>query len=203
MTIRKGEPWGHNFEVPLTTRDVASDRQLAHGSQSDVHILSAGDLFEALGRPAAAQIGETRTLVQIDAMDCTITTDTSSYSLLASATIEIGQWAGLGKPHRYIVVTNGGLLDGRNVTPRAHPNDALLDSMSLDPSMPLRERRESRRRARTGVHVPHPSITISRGDSFAFRREFKREKLVIDRHRITSWNSIVIKVRPDYWQVIV
>jgi diacylglycerol kinase family enzyme len=123
--------------------------------------------------------------------------------LLASATIEIGQWIGFGRSHRYLVVTNGGLLDGRNIAPRAHPNDGFVDVMGLGASMSLRDRRKSRHRARTGAHIPHPSITISRGESFVFTREYKREKLVIDRHRIKSWNSLEIKVRPDYWQVIV
>lgn len=203
MTIQKGQPWGHTYEVPLITRDVDSDWQLARGTQSDIHILTAGDMYTALGKPAAMQIGDSRTLVHIDAMECTITNETTTFSLLASATIEIGQWVGLGRARRYVVVTNGGLLDGRNIAPRAHPNDGSVDVMSLDSSMPMRERRSSRKRALTGAHVPHPSITISRGDSLVFSREYTRERLVIDRQKITSWNSIEIKVHPDYWQVIV
>lgn len=203
MTIRKGQPWGHDFEVPPTTRDVDSDWQLARGSQEDIHIVSGGDLYMALGQPSAIRIGDRRTLVQIDAMECTITNDTTTYSLHASATIEIGQWFGFGRSRRYLVVTNGGLLEGRNIAPRAHPNDACVDLMNLDASMTLRDRLNARKRAQTGAHVPHPAITISRGESFVFTRKYTREKLVIDGHRIATWNSIEVKVRPDYWQVIV
>lgn len=203
MTIHKGQPWGQNFEVPLTTRDVDSDWQLARGTQADIHILSGGDVFASLGQPSAIRIGESRTLVHIDAMECAITNDTTTYSLLASSTIEIGRWLGLGRSRRYLVVTNGGLLEGRHIAPRAHPNDGLLDLMNLNASISLRDRLNSRKRARTGVHIPHPAITISRGESFSFTREYTREKLVIDGHSISGWNSIEVKVHPDYWQVIV
>jgi hypothetical protein len=203
MTIHKGQPWGRSYEVPLTTRDVDSDWQLARGSQEDIHILTAGDLYLSLGQPSGIRIGDTRTLVQIDAMECTITNDTTTYSLHASATIEIGRWCGLGGLRRYLVVTNGGLFNGRHIAPRAHPNDAFVDLMSLDASMKLRDRINARKLARTGAHIPHPAITISRGESFVFTRQYKREKLVIDRHNIPSWNSIEVKVLPDYWQVIV
>lgn len=203
MTIRKGQPWGHVFEVPLTTRDVDSDWQLARGSKEDIHILLGGDLYAALGQPSAIRVGDSRTLVQIDAMECMISNDTTTYSLHASATIEIGQWFGLGPSRRYLVVTNGGLLEGRNIAPRAHPNDAFVDLMSVDTSMRLRDRIRARKRARTGAHIPHPAISIHRGESFVFTREYKREKLVIDGQSVASWNSIEVHVRPDYWQVIV
>jgi hypothetical protein len=203
MTIHKGQPWGQSYEVPLTTRDVDSDWQLARGTQEDIHILKAGDLFETLGQPTGICIGDRRTLVHIDAMECTITNDNTSYTCLASATVEIGRWSGLGRLRRYLVVTNGGLLNGRHIAPRAHPNDAFLDVMRVEASMGRRDRITSKRRAFTGAHVPHPDITISRGESFVFTREYKREKLVIDRQSIPTWNSIEVLVRPDYWQVIV
>jgi hypothetical protein len=203
MTIHKGQPWGQSYEVPLTTRDVDSDWQLARGSREDIHILKAGDLYETLGQPSGIRIGDRRTLVHIDAMECTITNDNTSYTWLASATVEIGRWNGLGRLRRYLAVTNGGLLNGRHIAPRAHPNDGLADLMSMDASMTLRDRIIARKRARTGAHIPHPAITVSRGETFVFACAYKGEKLVIDHHRVPTWNSIEVQVRPDYWQVIV
>lgn len=203
MTIEKGQPWGHSIAVPLTTRDVNSDWQLAQGGKEDIHILLGGDLHSTLGHPTGIKPGDTRTLVHIDAMECTITDHSSSYSLLASATVEIGRWVNPIRPSRYIVVTNGGLLDNRNIAPRAHPNDGVLDLMSIDASMPLRDRILSTRRARTGAHLPHPNITIGRGESFTFVRQNERERLFIDRLLMKSWTSVEIKVLADYWQVIV
>lgn len=203
MTIQKGQPWGHSCVVPLTTRDVDSDWQLARGFQQDIHVLSGGDLYTALGRPSPMRPNDTRTMIQIDAMECTITDDTSRYSLLASATIEIGRWISFGRSRRYVAITNGGLLDGKNIAPRAHPNDAHVDVMTIDASMALRDRFMSVRRANTGAHVPHPEIDISRGDFFAFNRQFDKERLTIDRQVISSWNKVEIRVIPDYWQVIV
>lgn len=203
MTIEKGQPWGHSIVVPTTTRDVDSDWQLARGNRDDIHILLGGDLHSTLGKPTGITPGQTRTLVQIDAVECTLKNESGTGSVLASATIEIGRWVSAFRRHRFIVLTNGGLLDGSHVAPRAHPNDGCVDVMSINSSMPWRDRVLSKRRARTGAHLPHPHITVNRGDTFTFVREYKREKLLIDGQEMKSWKSVEIKVLPDYWQVIV
>jgi hypothetical protein len=203
MTIQKGQPWGTSIVVPKTTRDIDSDWQLARGTPNDVHVLSDGDIYNVLGQPKGVTVGETRTLLHIDAMECTITGDFSTYEVLAAASIEIGHWLRCLRSRRYIAVTNGGILNGRNIAPRAHPNDALIDMMTLQASMPMRARFMSIKRARSGTHLPHPDISVERGEIFTISRAYENEHLCIDGTSVSSWTSVTVKVLPDYWRVIV
>jgi hypothetical protein len=203
MTIEKAMPWGAPIVVPLTTRDVDSDWQLARGSASDIHILSGGDLFSSLGEPVGITPGDTRTLVRIDAMECSIIHTDSTTHIRACSSVEIGRWLPTLASHRYVVVTNGGIVHHRHIAPRAHPNDGFIDAMCMDPTMSRRDRINSRRRARLGNHLPHPHITVQRGQSFSFSRQRSRESLRIDNELIPLWTAVHIEVKPDYWQVIV
>jgi hypothetical protein len=206
MTIQKGQPWGTTIVVPTTTRDIDSDWQLARGTPNDVHVLSGGDMYNALGQPKEVSVGETRTLVQIDAMECTITGDFPTYVVLASASIEFGHWHRYWRSRRYVAITNGGILNGRNIAPRAHPNDAFIDMMTLRASMPMRARFMSIKRARSGTHLPHPDISVERGEIFTISRAHENEHLRIDGESVSSWSSwssVTVKVLPDYWRVIV
>ena len=203
MTIQKGQPWGTSIVVPMETRDVDSDWQLARGTPHDLHVLSGGNIFTSLGEPHSVEVDDIRTMVHIDALECTISTDVSTYVVLASANVEIGYWVRWGRSRRYVVITNGGILNGRNIAPRAHPNDAVVDMMTLSASMPLRARCASRQRARSGNHLPHPDITVERGETFSISRGQKNERLRIDGDLVASWSSVCIKVVPDYWKVIV
>jgi diacylglycerol kinase family enzyme len=47
---------------------------------------------------------------------------------------------------------------------RAHPGDGLLDI--TDGRLTLRDRLTARHRARTGTHLPHPTLRTSRAASF-------------------------------------
>ncbi|MGB1824394.1 MAG: hypothetical protein ACPHO9_07420, partial [Ilumatobacteraceae bacterium] len=46
--------------------------------------------------------------------------------------------------------------------PRAHPGDGLLDVVEVSDAMPLRQRWMALRRSRTGTHLPHPHISMTR-----------------------------------------
>lgn len=203
MTIEKGRLWGQEIVVPLTTRDVDSDWQLAQGSPNQIHILTAGDLFDALGKPSIPLVGQTRTVVRIDALVCTITHEAVSHRVIAASTIEIGHWFSWGRKNRYIVVSNGGIMKGRNIAPRAHPNDGVAHVMAMEEEISWRNKRSAWQRAKTGTHIPHPYIGVTQGQFFSFSKVRKREKLTIDGQIIPVWQNIEIKVIADNWQVIV
>ena len=204
MTIKKGEPWGAPFVVPVETRDVAGDHDLAAGTKSDIHIVQSGDIFDALGQPNAPIVGQTRTLIHIDALQCTITTQSGHHELLAASSVTIGRWRTTPwSTRRFVCVTNGGLYKNKNVAPRAHPNDGMLDIVEVSAAMPWRQRAQSYQRARTGDHLPHPLISVSRGTECEFSLEHSRENLCVDFQPIENWQSIRVKIIPDYWQVIV
>lgn len=204
MTIQKGQPWGHRVIVPLETRDVASDADLAAGGRDDIHIVSAGDVHLALGAPSKPWPGDERTLVQVDALRCEVVSPDASRSLLAASSVLIGRWHTVPwRRQRHVVVTNTGIVDGMNIAPRAHPNDGSAHMVTIAESMGPRQRFLARRRAVAGNHVPHPGITIHKSDRFELVRAHPRERLIIDGMEIKRWSSITITVEPDCWQVIV
>ena len=204
MTIKKGEPWGTSFVVPLQTRDVGGDEDLADGLQSDIHILSSGDLFDALGKPSRPQVGDVRTIVHIDAMLCEIQTPSGVVHMQAASSVAIGGWLKIAlKQQRFICITNAGFFKGLNIVPRSHPNDGCVDVFRIDESMTPRQRLIARKKAVSGDHLGHPQLSVDRVQHCEFSRHERHEKLYVDGRFIRDWISISVKVVPDYWQVIV
>jgi hypothetical protein len=68
--------------------------------------------------------------------------------------------------------------------------------------MPLKQRFIARRKARTGTHIPHPSIAVTRGTTLTIFREKPQERLSIDGVAVSNWSEISITIQPDYWEVI-
>ena len=205
MTIQKGQPWGTPIRVPLETRDVPSDLDLSHGTTTDLHIVTAGDLFHSLGQPRIPSVGDERTLVRIDALHCTVSTSTSQNRvILASSHVSVGQWWTVPwRVQRFVCITNPGIYKGLNIAPKAHPNDGYFDVVAIDAAMPWRQRIAARQRASAGNHVPHPNISITRDTATDIIRQSARERLIIDGQQIDDWQKIVVEMLPDYWQVIV
>jgi hypothetical protein len=126
------------------------------------------------------------------------------YSQLAASSVEIGTFRpSFIHRNRYVCITNGGLVHGRNLAPRAHPNDGILDSVTMTKSMTFRDRLNARKKSLTGTHLPHPEIQVSRGESFSYLRASKSEQLSIDGQKVADWISIRITVQPDYWKIVV
>ena len=67
---------------------------------------------------------------------------------------------------QYSVVTSTGWSGGLEACPRAHPGDGVLDHLEVDSAMPLRQRIRARRNMRSGTHLPHPSLRVSRSADF-------------------------------------
>jgi hypothetical protein len=57
---------------------------------------------------------------------------------------------------RTVAVVNASYVGRLDLGPRAHPGDGRLDV--TDGRLPLGQRRQGRRRALTGTHVPHPDL---------------------------------------------
>ncbi len=60
---------------------------------------------------------------------------------------------------RTVSVMNAGYLGPFDLGPRGHPGDGRLDV--TDGQLPPGQRRQGRRRARIGTHVPHPGLRTS------------------------------------------
>ena len=207
MTIERGRPWGTSATVPADAVWVPSDAALSVLPAGTCAIATAGDLWDATGRPRVGEAGSSCNVVPIDALECSITWDDGSVTtVVAASRVEVGAWMRPG--HRYVCVTNAGMVDGANLAPRAHPNDGRLDVLGLSASMPWRQRAQARRRSRTGSHLPHPDIKVAQSASFSITRTGPRERLVIDgtvrptnRSR-AAWLSVTVTVLPDHWRLV-
>lgn len=205
MTIRKGEEWGTRIKTPFEIRRLASDAELALLDPLEFGSLLSGDICLALGSPKPVQDEEECTLLSIDAMQVSVLSQDGTHkTLLASSRIEVGTFIPkrFGK-WRYVCVTNGGIVDRRNLAPRAHPNDGKLDFISINASMPLRERLRARKRAALGTHIPHPEIAVRQGSHFTLQNLSSRETLFIEGKRFRDWEEVNVTILPDYWQIVV
>ena len=205
MTIRKGEQWGIEIVAPSSLVLLKDDHDLSSMEKSDIGVLMAGDIHQALGSPMPVQPGALCTQLDIDAMFVEIqNAGFDDVSQLASSCVEIGTFRpSFIHRNRYVCITNGGLVHGRNLAPRAHPNDGVLDSVTMTSSMTFRDRLSAQKKSLTGTHLPHPEIHVSRGESFSYIRTNKSEQLSIDGHRVSDWLSVRVTIQPDYWKIVV
>jgi hypothetical protein len=205
MTIEKGKPWGSEILVPDSVLSIQNDYELARTQQSSLCVLTGGDLWRALGEPITKTVGNSGTAVEVDAFEVTIISQGHRKVVIASSSVEIGSWVpkSLSRNSRYVAITNSGIMNNRNIAPRAHPNDGFMHIMTLEASMPRIQRIISQRRAIIGNHIPHPNISVSRINAFEAIRESRNETLRIDGHPIRAWDSLTVRVLPDYWNVII
>jgi diacylglycerol kinase family enzyme len=129
--------------------------------------------------------------------------DGSEQHMIASSRVEIGAFLSPIGRRRFVCVTNGGIVNGRNLAPRAHPNDGRLDVMTVDATMTFRNRLIARKKAVTGTHLPHPRISVRQDDTFISQKSGKRERLSVDGIAIKEWSEVFVMIFPDYWQVVV
>jgi hypothetical protein len=205
MTIRKGKNWGTSGTAPTNFPTVKTDSQLAQLPKGTVCALTGGDLHQSLGSPALVVAGAPCTQLDLDAIAVNVVLENETQqNYIAASRVEINQFRPRRLfPTRYVCITNGGIVDGRNITPRAHPNDGILDLMVINKTMTLRQRIGALSKARTGTHIPHPDIDIQRRETFTLRREAMTEHLRIDGCLIQNWISVDIAVLPDYWKILV
>lgn len=204
MTIRKGEQWGRRIAMPSHIRHVSSDAEIALCASDDFIALSNGDIHLTLGSPALQQHETECTLLQVDALQVLISfTDGSERVSLAASCIEIGRFFSPLHRDRFICITNGGIVNSRNIAPRAHPNDGRFDVMTVDASMSIRDRLTARKKALTGSHLPHPCLSVRQSDTFSTQRQGHRDVLLIDGVSISDWTEVSVSILPDYWQIVV
>ncbi|HBX76543.1 MAG TPA: hypothetical protein DEG43_02745 [Acidimicrobiaceae bacterium] len=166
MVIAKGSDWGHPISpVELDgVRRVASDRSAAamicedakgipRGGAIDPQppsaVIVGGDLFKTLGSPRHL-VGRR---IPVDLLK--VTTEDQTVVALAHVIARGFAWRG-----RAIVAMNAQFLGPYNLGPKAHPNDAIMDI--TEGTLGMRDSLAARKRARSGSHIPHPSLSTSR-----------------------------------------
>ena len=199
MTIRKGEEWGRRDTTPESFFVCEDDHDAASQPPQSPFALRRGDMFIALGQPRLPQHRSDCTIVPVDALTCVISLQNGDEEVVrAFSNVSIGSWW----RGRHIVVSNSGFLRGLNIAPRSHPNDGEMDIVSLARDMAFKQRFIARRKARTGVHLPHPQLMVKRATSATYVRERPQERLSLDGVAVSQWTSISISIEPDYWEII-
>ena len=167
MTIERGRSWGRQRPLAADAPVVADDAALRHhveisrraGERPPAVGLIGGDLCRTLGglgdvdrlRSAAA------TTFTVDVVRAVV----DERRELWFAAHLVGRrplWWGWA-----VVAMNAQWCGEWDLGPRSHPGDGLLDLTSG--SLPLGDRLEARRRARSGSHLPHPALRTSRVSS--------------------------------------
>ena len=195
MTIRSGEEWGEKVDsAPEGTRTAFTDRDVAQALE-DRHpvLVRGGTLYQSLGSPVGDAV---RRRLPIDLVEII---DTSSETRIAASVANISlslrgplrRWRG-----RIIVVTNCGEFAGVRPCPRAHPNDGAFDVLEVDASMTLFQRRLAWKKAVSGSHLPHPSLSVWSGEKLCLNVE-PNEQIIVDGVDLNFTGEVELRVVAD------
>ncbi len=173
MTIGRLSPYGTSVERPQHLGVLRSDREIANDflkrDQRAFNTVIHGSIAKALGVTSNVSESNARALVThvlIDLLQVEFgTTDAQDQptSIVVAGSIVL-QHRTLLKTHH--IISNSGIVRGRDVLPRAHPNDGYVDVLEIDESITTRQRLSAWRRAETGSHMPHPQLRASRSTEF-------------------------------------
>ncbi len=173
MTISRLSPYGTFVVRPQHLGVLRSDREIASeflkNDQRTFNTVIQGSIAQALGITANDSESDARELVThvlIDLLQVEFgTTDTQDNptSIVVAGSIVL-QHHTLLKTH--LIVSNSGIVRGRDVLPRAHPNDGYVDVLNIDEAITTRQRLSAWRRSSTGSHLPHPQLRASRSTEF-------------------------------------
>lgn len=200
MTIRRGDSWGTVEDWDPSVPSVGTDADLHHAvanGESRVRPV-AGDLSSTLGIRPGGELTGARTRGRFLPMD--------AYS------IEWSDARGVTDAERCFVhlvhgrwwrgkswwCASGGFVRGRDVLPRSHPNDGIVDVLHVSSAMSLRQRIAAIRRTRWGTHVPHPELEILRGPQVEWSTS-SPESLYVDGRKVGDAVSVRITVLSDAW----
>ncbi len=164
MSVRRGEDWGEPGELPAGAPVVSSDRDLAELAAGpdapEVIGLVGGDLHRTLGGPHRTAEDLRRdggTLLLIDLGEARLhrRDDTVDRVAFAAHVVARTSRGPLLFGHTFIAM-NSAFVGPDNLGPRAHPGDGALDL--LEGRLRGWDWLRSRRRRRSGTHVPHPGL---------------------------------------------
>lgn len=200
MSIRPGEAWERPGASTVGLPEVRSDRGLVGFAESapdrpgpvgPVHLVG-GDVHRVLGSPEGTRPDPVA--ADIDLLEV-LDTDTGRLVGRAAAHVMIGGCSSILRGE-VVVVCNAGQIHSVELAPRAHPGDGLADVVRIAERMSLRQRLAALRRARTGSHLPHPDIDVSRVASIEL--VFARPMPVrLDGRRVGRVRSLGVRVLPD------
>jgi hypothetical protein len=201
MTIRKGHDWGSIARPMSFVPTVSSDGELRTVVESSRRNaapiptlgLIGGDLMRTLGGSgdvARLRSGEPVPHLPIDVVHV-IADDSREAWFVAHLVARRGWWTG-----QLVAAMNAQYMGTWDVSPRGHPNDGLLDIVTVSAQMSVQQRWIARRRIAVGAHLPHPLISVRQcaTTNIAFDRD---TPLWLDGQRWGSARSLRLDVEPD------
>jgi len=206
MTIKKNTEWGQEVAQCPPHQCVGSDHEMGthlNNRSANFFALTGGSLFETLGRPNAPVVGGVAHCLPCDTISVSIVESGTQIKVTAVNDVAIrnswlrGGW--LRGP--VLLVTNTGMRRGRQIATRAHPNDGHLDVVSVT-TMNMRQRIIGWSKAKSGNHVPHPKILISRTTHLDLAVSAK-QLIVIDGRRHNHVSRVTLSIAPDTAHVLI
>lgn len=209
MTIEKGEPWGSTFDDGLPDRAATDDADLARlaaerrsGGEPPVLLVGRGDVAATIGADDALDVDPAITRHHRYPMDLgyvslghRVGRPQRTIPFVAHVMgYRWPSWLRAPSPWPELIVMNTPLASGLRLGPRAHPNDGRLD-ITVG-SLPWRQRREAKRRAATGTHLPHPGLDVSRKAEAEFSPG-RRLHVVVDGVEQGRWSWLSVTIVPD------
>jgi hypothetical protein len=202
VTIRKGEAWGAPGALPddgVVVRSDADARAVLTEARRHNHPfptlgLLGGDLCRTLGgRGDEARLRSDAAITfPVDVGEVLI--DGRLHLFVAHLVAHNRWWT------RAFAAMNAQWVGGMNLGPRAHPDDALLDT--YDARLSAADVWKVRARTRTGSHLPHPGITERRVG--ALQVELDRPLGVwLDGERVGAGRVLSLRLEPDALRVVV
>ncbi len=196
--ISKGQDWGRRSIVPADVVICADDAAaaavvaVARGRPEDTApvLLTGGDLHRTLGgrTGTTSRVGDEATQVRCDVGEVLL--DGTLHWFVAHLVIGGPWWA---RPTT--VVANAAFWRSANVAPRAHPGDGKLDVIQA--RLPMRQRLLSLRRLRSGLHVPHPDIAVSRWENGQLDLGARGNRVTLDGRPVGRVRQVVVRVEPS------
>jgi hypothetical protein len=204
--MQKGEPWGAEGVVPDDVVVVGSDAEArvtleaARRERRPMPPLGllGGDLCRTVGGrgdPGRLRAGASATLLRCDLGEALVD---GRVRLFVAHVVVRGRslWRG-----PVTAVMNAQYVGRRDVAPRAHPGDGLLDLVEVDGSMSLGDRWKAWRRLPSGTHVPHPRIAARR--AAAVQLDVSGRRVVIDGEAQPAAHALSLRIDPGALTVVV
>jgi len=202
VTIKKGSDYGLQQPLPEGAPVAYSDAELRtlivagrDAGESDVTVgLLGGDLCKTLGGSGTMSRlrGPDALTVPVDLVIATI----DGVEIPFVSHLVAGKLFGRG----FAVAMNSQWIGSRDLGPRSHPGDGLVDITTG--SLGWRQRRAALARSATGTHLPHPSLTYRRvrSETLTFDRPVS---LCIDGALQRKGQTVSLCVEPDAFHVVV
>lgn len=204
MTIRKGEEWGAPGVLADHGVVVSSDAEARavveehRRSGQDIPPLgvTGGDLWRALGSPEGGERRLREGPARVVPWDLgEILADGRSLWFVSHLVARNSWWRG-----DVLAIMNVEWYRQLRISPRAHPNDGRLEVVQGNPS--FGQRWLARRRLRTGDHLPHPDLAVSRTAAGQYRFE-RPTRVWLDGVATDRVTTLSVRLEPDAVTIVV